>query len=248
MTATPDLAALTGVRYEAADGIARITLARPEAANAVDIPTARSVGLAVEQAAADPDVRVVLVSGDGPRFCSGGDVAAMLAAEDKPAAIRELAETFDAALQRLDSLDKPVVASVQGAVAGAGLGLMLACDLVVAARSTKLLTAYAAVGITPDCGVSWLLPRAVGQQRALELALTGRKLTADEALAWGLVNTVAADEDLAGTTEEMLARVAALPPFAAGQTRRLLRSTWDLSRADGTADEISTLSRAVASW
>lgn len=248
MTTTTDLTTLTGVRYETRDAIATITLARPDAGNAVDIPTARSIGVAVDRAATDPDVRVVLVTGEGPRFCSGGDVAAMAAAEDKPAAIRELAETFDAALRRLDAMAKPVVASVQGAVAGAGLGLMLACDLVVAARSTKLLTAYAAVGITPDCGVSWLLPRAVGQQRALELALTGRKLSADEAHAWGLVNTVTDDDQLAATTADLLARLATLPPFAAGQTRRLLRSTWDLSRAESGTDEITTLSRAVAAW
>ena len=244
MTNTIDT--LTGVRYQAADGIGRITLARPEASNAVDLQMASSLGQAVSQAVADPAVRVVVIDGEGKRFCAGGDVAAMSAADDKPAAVRELAETLDAALLTLDATDKPVIASVRGAVAGAGLGILLACDLVVAARTTKLLTAYTAIGITPDCGVSWLLPRAVGQQRALEMVLTGRPLSADEAHSWGLVTTVVDDIDLDAETEALALRIAALPPFATGQARRPIRSSWDVTREAATADEVRTVTEAIS--
>ncbi|KAA1417157.1 enoyl-CoA hydratase/isomerase family protein [Nocardioides humilatus] len=237
---------MTGVRYHAADGIGRITLARPEASNAVDLPTASSLGEAVRAAVADPDVRVILIDAEGPRFCAGGDVAAMAAADDKPAAVRELATTFDAALRELDAAEKPVVAVVRGAVAGAGLGIILACDLVVAAQSTKLLTAYTSVGITPDCGVSWLLPRAVGQQRALELVLTGRPLSADDAQAWGLVTTVVEDAALETAAEEVASRLAALSPFAAGQARRLIRSSWSATKAQSSEDEIRTVTEAIS--
>lgn len=243
MTDTIDV--LTGVRYHAADGIGRIALSRPEASNAIDLQTALSLGQAVSQAVTDPAVRVILIEGEGPRFCAGGDVAAMAAADDKPAAVRGLAESLDAALLTLDGSDKPVIAAVRGAAAGAGLGILLACDLVVAARTAKLVTAYTSVGITPDCGVSWLLPRAVGQQRALELVLTGKALSAEEAQAWGLVTRVVEDTELEAEAEALATRIAALPPFATGQARRLIRSSWTVSRQAATVDEVDTVTEAV---
>lgn len=243
MTKTTD--ALTGIRYRAADGIGWITLARPEAANAVNLKTATSLEEAVGQAAADPEVRVIVIDAEGPRFCAGGDVAAMAAADDKSAAVRVLAEHLDAVLLALDAAEKPVLAAVRGTVAGAGLGLVLACDLVIAARGTKLVTAYTSLGITPDCGVSWLLPRAVGQQRALELVLTGRPLSADEAQIWGLVTAVVDDADLETEIMDLATRVAALPPFASGQSRRLLRSSWSVTRQAASVDEVRTVAEAI---
>lgn len=141
------------ILYDVHDGLARLTLNRPEASNSMDLPTAEAFKTAVERAAADEKVRVVLVTGNGKRFCAGGDVGSMASAENRPAYLLELALVLDGALQRLATLDKPVVAAVQGAVAGAGLGLMLSADVIVAERSTKFLTAYSAIGLTPDCGV-----------------------------------------------------------------------------------------------
>ncbi|WP_427925138.1 enoyl-CoA hydratase/isomerase family protein [Streptomyces sp. cg40] len=233
------------VHYTCLAGVARIVLARPAVANAVDLPTARALGTAFGRAAADPDARAVLVSGEGKRFCAGGDVAAMAAAPDREAYLEELAGTLDGALRSLARLDKPVVAAVQGAVAGAGIALMLSCDLIVAAASTKFLLAYASVGLTPDCGVSYLLPRAVGQQRALELALTDRRLTADEARAWGLVAEVV-DDDLCGERALKLGeQLAAGPAFALGQAKRLLRSSWQTSRAQTGGDEARVIAEAI---
>jgi 2-(1,2-epoxy-1,2-dihydrophenyl)acetyl-CoA isomerase len=234
-----------GIRSSVADGVARIALARPDSSNAVDLATAVEFGRAVDLAGADPEVRVVLVTGDGPRFCAGGDVASMAAAPDAAAYLQELADAFDSALQRLGALEKPVVAAVQGAAAGAGLAAVLACDVVVSARSTKYLTAYAGVGLSPDCGLSWLLPRAVGQQRALELALTGRVLTAEEARDWGLVTTVVDDAELEEQAEAVAARLATAPPFALGQARRLIRTSWSVGRAESGADEARTIAHAV---
>jgi 2-(1,2-epoxy-1,2-dihydrophenyl)acetyl-CoA isomerase len=169
----------------------------------------------------------------------------MAAAEDPAAYLHELADTLDRALQRLDALEKPVVAAVQGAAAGAGLAVVLSADVVVSARGTKYLTAYAGVGLTPDCGLSWLLPRAVGQQRALELALTGRVLSADEARDWGLVTSVVEDDELASQAQALAERLAVAPPFALGQARRLIRSSWAATRAETGADEARTIARAV---
>jgi 2-(1,2-epoxy-1,2-dihydrophenyl)acetyl-CoA isomerase len=189
------------------DGVGHLELNRPAAANAIDLLTARAFGEAVYRFAASESVRAVVVSGAGSRFCVGGDVAAFAAAPDRSAYLQELADEFDGALQRLRAMDKVVVAAVQGAVAGAGMSVVLSCDLVVAASSTKLLTAYAGIGLTPDCGLSWLLPRAVGGPRAADLLLAGRVLSAREAQEWGLLTRVVDDGDelVAATT---LARAA----------------------------------------
>lgn len=171
-----------------------------------------------------------------------------MAADDRPGYIWALAERLEAELRRLSELPVPVVAAVHGAVAGAGLAFLLNSDVVVSARSTRFTMAYAGVGLTPDCGVSYLLPRAVGQQRALELALTGRVLDAGEAAAWGLVTEVVDDEGLearASALVEGLASGAAGDTGALGQAKRLIRSAWETTRAASAADEVATISAAV---
>ncbi|MEU1690446.1 enoyl-CoA hydratase/isomerase family protein [Streptomyces hirsutus] len=233
------------IRYECAAGVARITLARSARANAVDLPTARAFGAAVDRAAADPGVRAVLVRGEGKRFCAGGDVEAMAAAPDRAAYLEELAGTFDNALQCLAALPKPVVAAVQGSVAGAGMSLMLSCDVIVSAASTKFLLAYSGVGLTPDCGLSYLLPRAIGGHRALELALTGRTLTAEEGLAWGLITEVVDDASFGDRARRLSEQLAAGPAFALGQAKQLLRSSWRNSREQTGREEARVIAEAA---
>ena len=242
-----------GVRYERSGRVGRIVLARPEASNAFDLPAAHALGAAIGAAEADAersDIAAVLLTGEGPRFCAGGDVRSFVAADDQPGYLRELATVLEAQLRRLSELPLPVVAGVQGSVAGAGLAFLLNSDIVVAARSTRLTMAYAGIGLTPDCGVSYLLPRAVGQQRALALALTGRVLTADEAAEWGLVTEVVDDEvlaDRAAGLAEALAGGAAGAPAALGPAKLLLRGAWAVTRADSAADEVDTIAAAVVS-
>lgn len=233
------------VTYAVADGVARIELNRPGASNAVDLDTAAALGGAVDAAAADDAVRVVLLTGAGKRFCAGGDVASFVAADDQSAYLLELAGALDGVLQRLSAMPKPVVVGVQGAVAGAGLAVMLSGDLVVAGSSTKLVTAYAGIGLTPDCGLSWLLPRAVGQQRAAEMLLAGRILTAEEATAWGLVTRAVDDGEVLPEAEALAARLAAGPAYALGQAKRLVRESWASTRAETGADEARTIAAAV---
>ncbi|MEV0494711.1 enoyl-CoA hydratase/isomerase family protein [Streptomyces atratus] len=233
------------VRYHRRAGVAHLVLARPDRANAVDLPTARALGAAVDRATADPEVRAVLVRGEGRRFCAGGDVEAMAAAPDRAAYLRELAGTLDGALRRLADMPKPVVVAVQGAAAGAGLALVLSCDVAVVATSAKFLTAYASVGLTPDCGLSHLLPRAVGQPRALELALTGRTLSAAEALAWGMISEVADDARLEDRARHLAEVLAAGPVFALGQTKRLVRRSAETSREEAGREETRVIASAV---
>jgi 2-(1,2-epoxy-1,2-dihydrophenyl)acetyl-CoA isomerase len=232
------------VLYELRDGVAYITLNRPEVSNAVDLGCAHLFGDVVSRVAAEGP-RAVLIDGRGKRFCAGGDVSSIVYALDHATYVHELADTFEAGLRRLSELPVPIVAAVHGAVAGAGLAVVMNCDVVIAARSTKFLMAYSAVGLTPDCGVSYLLPRAVGQQRALELALTGRTLSADEALAWGLVAQVVEDEDVLRRAAEVATQVAHAATSALGQAKRLIRSSWESTRSDSALDESATIARAV---
>ena len=232
------------VLYEVRDSIARVSLNRPGQSNAFDLDTAREFTSVVERIAAS-EARAVLLAGNGPRFCAGGDVASMVVAADKAAYLRELAKTLEAGLRAMSELPIPVIAAVQGAVAGAGLAVVLNADVVVASRSTKFLTAYAGIGLTPDCGVSYLLPRAVGQQRALELALTGRVLSADEALEWGLIAKVVEADDLRAAADDLVARVASGAVAALGDAKRLIRSSFEVSRPQSAAAEVDSIAHAV---
>lgn len=234
------------VTYAVRDGVAHITLNRPGAANALDPGLSHALRLAAERAAADVNAKTVLITGSGARFCGGGDVAAFAAAEDKPAFLHQLALDADAAVRALESLAKPVVAAVHGAVAGAGLAIMLAADVVVAAQQTKFVFAYPGIGLTPDCGVSYLLPRAIGQQRALGFALANKPITAATAHEWGMVAEVVHDVDVAVTRATQVALdFAAGPAAALGQARRLLRAGWELERVAVGVEEADTISRMV---
>lgn len=236
---------MAAVTHENADGIGRLVLSRPDQSNSFDLPAARDMAAAVAAVSTD-DVRAIALTAQGKRFCAGGDVTSFLASDDASAYLQELADVLEGALRELASLATPVVAGVRGAVAGAGLAVMLSADVIVASRATKFVMAYPGIGLTPDCGVSYLLPRAVGQQRALDLALTGRVLSADEALDWGLVTSVVDDDQVETTVDEIARSWADSAPAALGQARRLIRSSWDTTGPEQGADESATISAAVA--
>ena len=231
------------VQYDVTDEVAHIRLNRPEASNAFDLETTREFAASVARAGEDDGVRAVLVSGAGPRFCAGGDVASFAAAGDQPTYIHRLATELDAGCRALSALEKPVIAVVHGAVAGAGLALMLSCDVVIAAAGTKFVFAYPGIGFTPDCGLSYLLPRAIGQQRALAFSLVGKSASASEALAWGMVAEVA--EDAPARAEDLARSLAEGPATALGQVRRLLRRGWEMDRVETGAEEARTIAEMV---
>ncbi|MDF1602204.1 enoyl-CoA hydratase/isomerase family protein [Nocardioides sp. YIM 152315] len=235
---------MSGLEAQVKDGgVLEIRLNRPSMGNAIDLPTAMALQDAVRTASLNDAVRAVLVTSAGSRFCTGGDLVAMMAATDRSNYVHNLATTLDAALIALDGLSKPVVCAVQGAVAGAGMAVMLAADVIVAENDCRFTMAYSRVGLTPDCGVSWLLPRAVGQVRALDLAVTGRTLTAAEALDWGLVSRV--EPDARGTADRLAATLANGPRLALGQTRRLVRSSWNSTRTETGRDEARTIAATI---
>lgn len=230
-----------------ARGIAHIHLNRPTASNALDPELAAALEAAIESLAAEPNARVLVLSGSGKNFCAGGDVRRMAGASDTPAFLTDLAGTVHRALVKLDSLPVTVVAAVQGSAAGAGLGLVLAADFVVASASSKFVAAYSAVGLSPDCGVSTLLPRVVGLRRATQMLLTAKVVGAAEALDWGLITDLV-DDDAVGTRVDELADLLARAPFpAVGQTRRLARASFARTYAEHLDDEASTIAAVSSS-
>src|SRR5438067_5836378 len=213
----------TSISYELSDHVARITLNRPDAGNALDGPMGRELMHAAIRSSEDRAVRAVLLTGAGRMFCAGGDLKSFAAQGDAlPAHLKELAGMLHMAISRFVRMDAPLVVAVNGAAGGGGMSFVLAADLVLAAESAKFTMAYTRAGLSPDGGSTFFLPRIVGVRRALELALTNRVLTAREAQEWGLVTRVVPDAALTGEAQALAAQLAAGATRAFGAAKRLL--------------------------
>lgn len=207
--------------YSRAGPVATIVFNRPAALNAIDEEIAQRFLGACETIVRDPEVRVVVLRGAGRGFVAGGDLR-MLAEAPEEVAPR-LIDPMHRGLSMLHAHDVPLIAAVHGSAAGAGLSLVLASDLAVAARGTRFSMAYLRVGASSDLGASWTLPRVVGPRKAMELALLNPTFDADEALRMGILNAVVDAEALDAHVEDLAARVARLPAPAVGHMTRLLR-------------------------
>jgi 2-(1,2-epoxy-1,2-dihydrophenyl)acetyl-CoA isomerase len=208
---------------DVADGVARLTLNRPDAGNAVDLSLARALVEASIRCATDASIRCVVLTGAGRLFCAGGDVVAMQAAGDGAAALlSELAGTFHMALARFARMPKPFVTLVNGPAAGGGFGLALSGDVVLAGRSAHFTPAYGLIGLVPDGGLSWLLPRLVGMKRAQEIVITNRRVKAEEAEAIGMVTRAVDDDALAAEGDAIARKLSEGATHALGVTRAML--------------------------
>jgi 2-(1,2-epoxy-1,2-dihydrophenyl)acetyl-CoA isomerase len=215
------------VRLDIADGVASLTLVREARMNAFD--EAMHVGLrtAIAKVADDKSVRVMIVTGSGRAFSAGQDLgerAATFMKGDLPDLRDSLDRNYNPLIRALAELPIPVIAAVNGIAFGAGAGLAIACDVILAAATARFQFGFINVGLGPDSGASWFLPRLVGQARALDLALTGRPVAADEALAIGLVSRVIVDEALLDTARSIAGELAARSPDAITAIKRLMRA------------------------
>lgn len=209
--------------FEVEDHVARLTLNRPEAGNAMNALMMRELRDAAIRCDEDPEIRAVLVSGHGRMFCAGGDLRSFAEQGDGlPAFLKQITHDLHGALSRLARMNAPVVAAVNGVAAGAGFSLACSADMVLAADSARFTLAYTGVGLSPDGSASFVLPRLVGLRRAQELMLTGRVLSAAEALDWGLVTRVVPGETLATESLAMARELAQGPTLAFGSVKRLL--------------------------
>jgi len=205
--------------------IARITLNRPDRLNSF---TAQMHGELREALASLGDARVVVLTGAGRGFCAGQDLNERSVATDgHPADLGVTVETsWNPLIETLTQLPQPVIARVNGVAAGAGANIAFACDIVVAARSAKFIQSFSAIGLIPDSGGSWILPRLAGQARALGLALTGDPLPAEQAAEWGLIWKAVEDDALDAEVDAIANKLASLPPLGLAAIKSIIRSTW----------------------
>jgi 2-(1,2-epoxy-1,2-dihydrophenyl)acetyl-CoA isomerase len=238
-TVTAPPAGFTTLTLDVTDGIATVRLDRPDDANAIDVPMARDLSEVATRLAEDPSVRVVLLGGNGPMFTAGGDIPLFshTPPDELPGLLRRLIDDYHLAIERLTELDAPIVCGVRGAAAGGGLGMVCAADYVVAADDAVFTVGYGRLGLTADGGNSWFLPRLVGMRRAQEMFLLNRRLTAAEALDWGLVNRLVPAADVDAEARAVAETLAAGPTRAFGGMRALLRQSYETPLRDQLADE-----------
>lgn len=221
--------------------LARVTFNRPASLNAMDFDMGTRWRDIAREVTEDASVGAVILDAAGPAFCAGGDVVAMATSGAGGEAVTATAHVIHEGIRAWTGSDKPIVAAVQGAVAGGGLGLMLCADYIVASEAAKFVSKYANIGLTPDLGVSTLLPAAIGQRRALQLLLQDRTIDAATALEWGLVAEVVPAGDLTSRAEEVARFWLENATAAFGQAKRLVRTGADRPFADNLADEAATI-------
>ena len=225
-------------------GVMTITLNRPDVFNAFNRNLHHELRLALESAA-EPDVRAVVITGAGRGFCAGQDVREFAALEGPLS--ETLEQTYHPNVRLIRSLDKPVVAAVNGPAAGAGLSFACACDIRVASSAAAFVPGFIGIGLAPDAGGTWFLHRLLGFARAFEWMISNRKLSADEALSWGLVSEVIPAEHFDARVAEIGATLAALPTLAVGLTKQLFERAHTSSLEEQLAAEAELQQRAVES-
>jgi 2-(1,2-epoxy-1,2-dihydrophenyl)acetyl-CoA isomerase len=222
------------ILYSVEDRVAFIRLNRPKALNAMTENLMIELNVAFDQAAADDHVRVIVLTGEGRGFCSGADLAESTAkppldAQGKLDLGYALEKYYNPLILKMRALPKPVIAAVNGMAAGAGANLALMADLTLAARSAYFLQAFVNIGLIPDAGGTWILPRSIGPQRAMGLALLGERLPAEQAKQWGLIWEVVDDDQLLSTVTALAQRLAVGPRTAIERIKRSLHVAADNS-------------------
>ena len=231
------------MRLEVSEHVGWLTLAQPEKANTFDVDFVKELHDASSECATNDEIRAVVITGEGRFFSAGGDVKLFTQlGEGLPRAVLDLTAPLHSAVARFAKMDAPVIAAVNGTAAGGGLCLVAMADLAIAARSAKFVVAFPGIGFSMDTGGSYFLPKVIGARRALELALTGKILDAEEALAWGLVNRVVDDADLLKEAGALATKLAQGPSKAFGAIKRLVHSGWTEPMETHMEREAQTLS------
>jgi 2-(1,2-epoxy-1,2-dihydrophenyl)acetyl-CoA isomerase len=234
------------VLLEKSDGVATITMNRPERLNALDVEMGEELLQAFRGCGADAEVRVIVLTGAGRAFSAGGDVKAFSESIDDPVSyFKELIPRLHAGILEIRRMPKPVIARVHGFATGAAMSLTMACDLVVAAESARFNIAYAGVGLSPDGGATYFLPRLVGPRRALEIFFTADMIDAAEAARLGLVNRVVPDGDLEKATRDLALRFARGPGLAIARSKELVNRSLVATLESQLDNEEETILRSV---
>jgi 2-(1,2-epoxy-1,2-dihydrophenyl)acetyl-CoA isomerase len=219
----------TTLLTDLSEGVLTLTLNRPDVLNAFNDQQAEEVQDALKQAERDALVRCLILSGAGKGFCAGQDLGALKGRSETVSFREHLTRTYNPIISKLRSIEKPVIGQINGAAAGAGLGLALACDVRYAAAGAKFRMAFSGIGLAPDSGTSFFLPRLIGYARAYEMAITNNPITAEQALEWGIVNAVFPADELASATRAVAVKLAGLPTKAFGLTKRAMNKAFHLT-------------------
>lgn len=225
------------ILYQVADNIATITLNRPETLNAFSDQMIDETAVALKQAGRDEAVRCVMITGNGRAFSSGQDLADVTARAGTFSIGDHLRHGYNQLITTMIALEKPIIGAINGVAAGAGCGVALACDLRIASDKASFMLAFSKVGLIPDSGVTWLLPRLVGYARAYEMAITADKIPAARAYEWGMVNRVVPHDQVWETAVAWATSLAAGPTLAYGLTKRIMHKTWDMSLPEALSYE-----------
>lgn len=232
------------ILFDVADGVARLTFNRPDRLNSFTAAMHEEVASALDSLERR-GARALLITGAGRGFCAGQDLndRAITPGSDGVDLGQSVEKYYNPLIRRLISLDLPVICAVNGVAAGAGANIALACDIVVAAKSAKFIESFAAIGLIPDSGGTWILPRLVGQARALGMALTGDPISAEQAAVWGLIWKCVEDDQLSDEVNALASRLAAGPTLGLAATKRLIRTTWQKTLDTDLDDERDNMRR-----
>jgi 2-(1,2-epoxy-1,2-dihydrophenyl)acetyl-CoA isomerase len=225
-----------GLRVEVDGAVATLTLDRPEALNALTVPVKLALREAFESLTADRDVRAVILTGAGRAFCAGQDLAERDQPDAAPLEV-ELRDRYNPIIRAIRSMGQPVIAAVNGVAAGAGASLAFACDLRIAAEEARFVLAFGRIGLVPDSGATWFLPRLVGPAKAAELALAGDAVDAAEALRLGLVSRVVPGEQLMSEARALADKLADGAPMALSLTKAALHGSATSSLDEALEEE-----------
>ncbi|MDH3646860.1 MAG: 2-(1,2-epoxy-1,2-dihydrophenyl)acetyl-CoA isomerase PaaG [Gammaproteobacteria bacterium] len=210
------------------DGYTELTLNRPDSLNSFNAAMHEQLADAIAEVEQDENIRALLITGSGRAFCAGQDLSDRAVSDDaEPVNLgRTLSTLYNPLVRRLRSLPKPVVCAVNGVAAGAGANIALACDIVIAARSAKFIQSFCKIGLLPDSGGTWILPRLVGPARAAALAMLGLPLRAEEAESWGLIYKAVDDADLMRQARALCAHFATQPTGGLAGIKKALKESW----------------------
>lgn len=220
------------VLYSAEAGVATITLNRPSVLNALDTELMNTLRDLVSRVGSDDSIRAVIVTGNGRGFSAGADLSATFPSGERPAPGVTLRERYHPVVLGMREMPKPIICAVNGVAAGAGMSIALAGDIVLAAKSASFLQAFSKIGLVPDAGSTWFLPRYAGDQRARALAILADKIDAEDAMRFGLVWKVYPDETLMSEARALAARLAAMPTRAYALIKRALSASQGHSLAE----------------
>ncbi len=214
---------MESIEFSVKNGVGKITLNRPDVLNSFNMPMAKEMITALDECINNKSIRAVLITGAGRAFCAGQDLAAAIAPGADIKVIVQ--QQYNPIITKIRNMEKPIVCAVNGVAAGAGANLAIACDIVLAAASSSFIQAFSKIGLVPDSGGTFFLPRLVGLQRATALMMLGDKVTAQQALEFGMIYKVLPDDTLMAEAEKMTEHLAQMPTKGLGLTKKLLNAS-----------------------